>query len=169
MENRQISTEEADIVLGYDENHFRDVKAKEIAPAKLSRSISAFANTAGGELFVGVAENEDGTRTWSGFENIEAANGLVQVLESLSPMGNLYSGQFLSSPGRQGLVLHLAIRKTREITQSTAGTAYVRRGAQNLPVVGEEALKRLELDKGLSTFEDDTVNVPIDTVTNQTC
>lgn len=37
------------------------------------------------------------------------------------------------------------------------------RGAQNLPVIGDEALKRLELDKGLSTFEDDTVNVPIDT------
>lgn len=40
------------------------------------------------------------------------------------------------------------------------------RGAQNLPVIGDEALKRLELDKGLSTFEDDTVNVPIDTITN---
>src|ERR1700704_5525007 len=119
METRQIANEEADIILGYDENHFRDAKAKEIAPAKLSRSISAFANTAGGELFVGVAENGDGTRAWKGFENVEAANGLVQVLEALSPMGTLYSAQFLRSPGKQGLVLHLAIRKTREIINAT--------------------------------------------------
>lgn len=166
METRLITSEEAAIILGYDENHFRDAKAKEIAPAKLTRSVSAFANTAGGELFVGVAENDDGTRTWVGFENVEAANGLLQVLESLSPLGNLYSGQFLSAPTCPGLVLHLTIRKTREIIRSTAGTAYVRRGAQNLPVAGDEALKRLELDKGLSTFEDDTINVPIDTVTN---
>jgi ATP-dependent DNA helicase RecG len=147
METRQITSEEADIILTYDENHFRDVKAIEIAPAKLSRTVSAFANTAGGELFVGVAENGDGTRTWSGFENIEAANGLVQALEGLSPMGNLYSAQFLSGPGREGLVLHLAVRKTREIINATDGTAYIRRGAQKLPVTGDEALKRLQLDK----------------------
>jgi ATP-dependent DNA helicase RecG len=166
METRQITSEEADVIVGYDENHFRDAKAKEIAPAKLSRSVSAFANTAGGELFVGIAENGDGTRAWAGFENVEAANGLVQVLESLSPMGNVYSGQFLSAPGRQGIVLHIEVHKTREIIKSTADTAYVRRGAQNLPVIGDEALERLELDKGLSTFEDDTVNVPPDAVTN---
>ncbi|WP_441280269.1 ATP-binding protein [Bradyrhizobium sp. 63_E2_N1_3] len=166
MDTRQITTEEADIILGYDENHFRDAKAKEIAPAKLSRSISAFANTAGGELFVGVAENDDGTRTWSGFENVEAANGLVQVLESLSSLGNLYSAQFLRAPDKPGIVLHISVLKTREIIKSTQGNAYVRRGAQNLGVNGDEALRRLELDKGLSTFEDDTVNVPQDTVTN---
>ncbi|WP_036030302.1 ATP-binding protein [Bradyrhizobium yuanmingense] len=166
METRQISSEEADIILGYDENHFRDVKAKEIAPAKLSRTVSAFANTAGGELFVGIAENEDATKTWSGFENVEAANGVLQVLEGLSPMGNLYSAQFLTSPGRKGVVLHLAIRKTREIINATDGTAYIRRGAQKLPVLGDEALRRLQLDKGLSTFEDDTVNIPSETITN---
>jgi len=166
MEKRQITNDEAEIILSYDENHFRDLKAKEIAPAKLSRAVSAFANTAGGELFVGIMEHDDGTRTWAGFGDIEAANGLVQVLEALSPMGNLYSAQFLSATGKEGLVLHLAVRKTREVISATDGTAYVRRGAQNLPVTGEDALKRLHLDKGLSTFEDDTVNVPSDTITN---
>jgi ATP-dependent DNA helicase RecG len=81
-------------------------------------------------------------------------------------MGNLYSAQFLRSADKQGLVLHIAVRKTREIITSTDGTAYTRRGAQSLPVTGEEALKRLQLDKGLSTFEDDTVNVPSDTISN---
>jgi ATP-dependent DNA helicase RecG len=65
-----------------------------------------------------------------------------------------------------GLVLHLTIRKTPEITSATDGTAYVRRGAQKLPVRGDDALRRLQLDKGLSTFEDETVNVPSDIITN---
>jgi ATP-dependent DNA helicase RecG len=119
MEKRQITNDEAEIILSYDENHFRDLKAKEIAPAKLSRAVSAFANTAGGELFVGIMEHDDGTRTWAGFGDIEAANGLVQVLEALSPMGNLYSAQFLSATGKEGLVLHLAVRKTREVISAT--------------------------------------------------
>lgn len=165
MDTRAITDEEADIILAYDENHFRDLKAKEIAPAKLSQSVSAFANTAGGELFVGIAEHEGG-RTWNGFKNIEEANGLIQALESLSPMGNLYSAQFLEAPEKSGLVLYLSIRKTREITEATGGTAYVRRGAQKQPVVGDEALRRLRLDKGLSTFEDETVAIPSDAITN---
>ena len=35
MDTHEISQEEAEIILGYDENHFRDLKAKEVAPAKL--------------------------------------------------------------------------------------------------------------------------------------
>jgi ATP-dependent DNA helicase RecG len=162
MDTRRITDEEAIIIVGYDENHFRDLKAKEISPAKLSQSISAFANTAGGELFVGVTDEGK----WDGFENVERANGLIQVLESLSPMGNLYAAQFLKAPQFEGLVLHLTIHKTREIISATDGTAYVRRGAQKLPVKGDDAVRRLQLDKGLSTFEDETVNVPSDTITN---
>lgn len=52
MDTRRITDEEAKIILGYEENHFRDLKAKEIAPGKLSQSISAFGNTAGGELYL---------------------------------------------------------------------------------------------------------------------
>jgi ATP-dependent DNA helicase RecG len=169
VDTHEISQEEAEIILGYDENHFRDLKAKEVAPAKLSQSVSAFANTAGGELFVGISEREIGGRKeryWDGYADIEAANGLVQMLEGMAPLGNLYSAQFLAAPGRKGLVLHLIVRKTREIIEATGGTVYVRRGAQKLPLSDEEAVRRLKLDKGLSTFEDETVNVPFDSISN---
>jgi len=142
-----ISDEEAETILQYDEDHFRDLKSKDIAPAKLSQSISAFANTAGGELFVGVSK-VGGRREWEGFENPESANGVFQVLEGLAPLGNLYSAQFLTCSAGNGLVLHLIIRKTREIVTATNGTAYVRRSAQKLPVSEEEAVRRLRLDKG---------------------
>ncbi|MDR6869559.1 ATP-dependent DNA helicase RecG [Bosea sp. BE125] len=169
MDVRKIDHEEARVVLAYDENHFRDLKRKEIAPGKLTQTISAFANTAGGELFIGIEEINRGAdvdRNWSGFANIEAANGLLQAVHGLSPLGNFYVVQFLECDGLPGLVLHLIIQKTRDLITSSDGVAYVRRGAQKIPVVGDEALKRLRLDKGLHSFEDETVNVPPDTISN---
>ena len=44
-------------VLSYTEGHFPDLKAKEIKPSKLTKSVSAFANADGGELYIGIAEN----------------------------------------------------------------------------------------------------------------
>jgi len=43
--------------------------------------------------------------------------------------------------------------KTPDIVAATNGTAYVRRGAQKLPIQDEDALARLRLDKGLESFE----------------
>ncbi|MCX4197536.1 ATP-binding protein [Methylobacterium organophilum] len=100
-----ISDEDAAIILDYDEDHFRDLKRKEIAPSKLSQSVSSFCNTVGGEIFVGIAERDVGgvkNRVWDGFADIEDANPIFQVLESLRPMGGFYTYQFLSNPGRQG-------------------------------------------------------------------
>ncbi len=39
-----------------EEGHTSDVKAVEVGPAKLTRSMAAFANAEGGELFIGVDE-----------------------------------------------------------------------------------------------------------------
>jgi hypothetical protein len=50
MKNFQISPEARNSILQLEEDHFHDVKAKEIKPAKLSESVSAFANAAGGEM-----------------------------------------------------------------------------------------------------------------------
>src|SRR4030095_10644563 len=43
---------------------------------------------------------------------------------------------------------------------------YLRRGAQNIPVTSQEALTRLRLDKGISSFETETLDVSARTVTN---
>jgi ATP-dependent DNA helicase RecG len=88
VEQKQIDRTEAKQILEIPEGHFADVKRIEITPAKLSESISAFANAAGGELYVGVGEVlvEDGLtkkRFWKGFETMEAANGIFQVLERI--------------------------------------------------------------------------------------
>ncbi len=168
MDIRHITADEADIILGLEEGHFRDLKAREIAPAKLSQSVSAFANAAGGELFIGIGESRLGdvkTTEWKGFPDQEAANSILAMLEGLgAPDFSRLS--FLQCDGRDGYVIHLIVQKTRHIVLATDGKAYIRRGAQKLPVNTDEGRRRLELDKGIATYEDQTVAIPVETVAN---
>nr|CAM75858.1 ATP-dependent DNA helicase [Magnetospirillum gryphiswaldense MSR-1] len=156
-------------LLVISETHFVDLKSADIAPAKLTRTVSAFANTGGGEIYVGIEEVEgvDGTeRVWKGFLNQEAANPIFQVLEQLNPLGNNYTAEFISIENVPDIVLHLTIFKTGSIVFSTDGKAYARRNAQNLPITSDEALERLRYDKGIKSFEDEILNIDRSEVDN---
>lgn len=167
IEITDITFSQKSAILNIQEDHFRDVKSIEIKPNKLSKTISAFANTVGGELYIGVNEdNEKKNKFWGGFDNVESANGHLQAFDELFPLGSDFKYSFLRSPDSLKLVLQVTILKTREIVRSSDGIPYIRRGAQSLPVNSEEALKRLQLDKGIASFEENTVSVPLDMVTN---
>lgn len=163
----EISAKERDRLLTLDEDHFTDLKGIEIAPAKLSHAMSAFANASGGDIYLGIAEETfmgAKTRLWDGFQDPEAASGFIQVLASLFPLGTEYSCQFLKSPGSRGLVLHLLIQKTVQIIEATDGIPYVRHGAQKLPAKTAEERERLRLDKGVHSFENFPVEVDLEVV-----
>jgi len=153
-------------ILGRDEGQFCDFKAKEIKPAKLSVTLAAFANADGGEVFVGVTGPKLGPMRWDGFENPEAANDHIQVIEQLFPIGDVCRVSFLESPKEKGLLLHIEVDKTIDIRKATDGSVFLRRGAQNLPQDTEEKLDRLKLNKGISSYEDMTVSATTDTITN---
>lgn len=160
---------DADVLqlLTLTENHFIDLKAIEIKPAKLSKTVSAFANASGGEIFLGIAEIEKRggrIRSWKGFAAPEDANGHIQALEVLAQLGSHYSARFLKNRNQDGFVLHITIPKSKSILKATDGTAYVRKNAQNLPVNTDAAIKRLELDKGIVSFEDEVVAIPVEAV-----
>lgn len=168
IETNNISAEQYASVLEQHESHFVDLKAREIAPASLTNTVSAFANASGGEIYVGVDEvmGLDGpARVWRGFEDPEAANAIVQTVEAMSPLGNHYEATFLARSGATGLVLHLTIFKSRDILFASNGKAYIRRSAQKLPL-DEAALQRLKYDKGITSFEDERLEVDLSTVTN---
>jgi ATP-dependent DNA helicase RecG len=174
VEQKQIDRVEAMLVLELPEGHFADVKRIEIAPAKLSESISAFANAAGGEIYIGIGEEtaagsgSNKRRFWKGFPTMEAANGIFQLLERMLPLGNHYHAAWLHTGEADvpGYVLHLVISKTQEAIPSSDGSYFVRRNSQNVKVVGDEALQRLKFDKGIASFEDNSVNVDSETITN---
>lgn len=94
----EITGVERDRLLVLEEGHFADLKAIDISTKKLGRTVSAFANAAGGELYVGIGETEllgAKIRTWRGFSDQEAANGHLQSLEALFPLGAEYAYEFL--------------------------------------------------------------------------
>lgn len=149
VEKRDIGTVEADRILQLEESHYIDLKSVDVEPAKLSEAVSAFANTAGGELFIGIDESNTAgqkVRSWRGFKDIEAANAHIAVIEGMMPLGGHYRATFLLAQRMPGAVLHLVVFKTKDILTATNGTPYIRRGAQKLPVKGNDALHRLRLD-----------------------
>ena len=168
LEVLEISGAERERLLALEEGTFSDLKAIDINTKKLSKTIAAFANTAGGDLYIGIVELDffgAKTRQWRGFKDQEAANGHLQSLETLFPLGAEYSYEFLRAPGSHGLVVHLTVQRTIQIARAHNKKVYVRRGAQNLEIRGAAALERLRLDKGLESFERQTVDVNLATVT----
>lgn len=166
----EITSEQLSTLLRLPEGHFNELKQKEIMPAKLSHTISAFANTDGGDVYVGIGEkkkkNGSKVRFWSGFLDMESANGHIQTIHDYFQFKQYLSLAFLKASGQKGYVLHIQIHKTKEITKATDGIPYVRRGAQNIPVKTHEDLKRLEYDKGISTYEQQTINIPNEFITD---
>jgi ATP-dependent DNA helicase RecG len=167
IEIARISDADANKILSSAEGHFLDLKSKDIKPGKLSQSICAFANAEGGELYIGIIEDkEQNIRIWDGFENEEAANGHVQLFDELFPLGTYSMQTFLSNEGYPGLILKVEVPKSREIKEASNGKIYVRRGAQNLPYEAPDRIEILRRDKGLSSFESETVNCDPSIITN---
>jgi ATP-dependent DNA helicase RecG len=168
IEKIEITGAERDRLLSLEEGHFAELKAIEVSTKKLGRTVSAFANATGGDLYVGIGETEllgRKIRTWHGFDDQEAANGHLQSLETLFPLGAEYSYEFLSSPGSKGLVLHITVQRTAQISRTHDKKIFLRKGAQNLEVKGADALRRLELDKGVVSYERQTVGADLDVLT----
>jgi ATP-dependent DNA helicase RecG len=165
----EIQPEQRDLVVNTSEGHYSDVKAIDIRPARLTDTISAFANADGGELYVGVDEiGIQKTRKWRGFMDVEEANRHLQVFEQLFPLGRDFAYTFLSCSGETGFVLKIEIQKTMGIVRASDGNPYLRRGAQSLRVSTPEQLKRLEYAKGLASFESEPVVADLDLVCNST-
>ncbi len=160
-----ITDEDVSKILNLEEGHFVDLKSKDIAPAKLTRTISAFSNAEGGEIYIGI-ENE--TRLWKGFANQEEANGHIQAFEQIFPLEDYYNCTFLENQHQQGLAIKIEIGKSRTVIPSSDGTVYLRRGAQNLPQNRSEEIERLKRNKGIVSFETETINVENEVIENST-
>lgn len=128
IETRRLTVSETLKILERREGHFLDIKRKEIKPSKLSRAVSAFSNSDGGELLIGIGENPDGSWVWDGFKDEEDANGIIQAFETWYPLSSDLQYVFLESSDKPGLVLQIQVLKSRDIRNAQDGIAYVRRG-----------------------------------------
>lgn len=167
-----IDERQADLVTQIEEGQFSEVKSAGISAAKLSYTISAFANTDGGDLYIGISEQLLGgnvkKREWFGFVDVEAANGHLQSFEHRFPLGKDFQYEFLRCPNRPGVVLHVQVIRTQGIIKAADGKPYIRRGAQNIPQETAEELRRLEFSKGVSSFEGSPVPSPMELILDST-
>jgi ATP-dependent DNA helicase RecG len=159
-----ITRAQADKIIGSQEGQYSDVKALEKKPSSLTEDISAFANADGGDLYIGIDEFEVNgvkTRSWRGFSNPEAANGHAQAF----PVSGDFQYEFLRCDGLPGLVLHITVNKTRGLTLASNNIPYLRHNAQSLPQNTLELRRRLEYAKGVHSFENESTNTELSTVT----
>lgn len=162
-----IDNEQAQRIIHIEENFLNDVKAKEIRPAKLSETVSAFSNAGGGDLYIGIEEiGDDKTRSWSGFSDVEEANDITQTLFAAHTFGNHLIFEFLKCTNYPGYVLHITVKKVKEVVKSTKGEIFIRINAGKAKLDTPEKIKRLEFDKGISSFEDELVDINIDKIEN---
>ena len=163
----EIDDSQAANIMATQENYLNDLKAREIRPAKLSETISAFANAAGADVYIGIDEDKStNTRTWRGFDDPEQANEFFHTLFQAHPFGNHIKFEFLRNNKLPGLVLHITVKKVKEIVRSSSGDVFVRVNAGKQKIDTPEKLKRLELDKGIITFENEWVEVPLPKIEN---
>ena len=66
MKITHLSQAELNKLFSQSESHFLDFKGRAIQPAKLTRTVSAFGNADGGEIFLGIDEQvAGGPKTWA--------------------------------------------------------------------------------------------------------
>lgn len=160
-----ISQIDANKILTLQESHFLDFKSRKIEPKKLSKSLSAFANADGGELYVGIDEDKTkNTFIWDGFEKIEDMNDIISVTDSIFQLSNESNCEILTID-QQSFILKIYVQKSREIKKTTDGKIYIRRSGSSLPIEpGSEQHENLKKSKGITSQEDQTINTSLDLV-----
>lgn len=147
-----ISNDQVRSLLELNEDHFNDVKSKRIGPAKLQETLVAFANSDGGDLYVGIEDKGEQGERIIGFEEPEEANPIVSVLlESTTPAIENLVWEFLSVEGK-GLVLHFSIPKSPKVHYTAAGDCFIRVNAQKIKIKGER-VTQLGYSKGSELYE----------------
>lgn len=156
MQVREISPADALNLSSQPEGHFYDRKAAQIKGAKLQKLVCAFANSDGGDVYVGIADDkdqQDPVKRWIGAPNMEEFNQIIQSLMELQPSPPM-TLEFLKSPLSENYVLHIQVDKSPSVHQTSDGTVYERKGAQSLPIKEAERIAALGFAKGASSYED---------------
>ncbi len=159
-ENNEIST-----LLSKNEDHFFDIKSKRIAPADLQETFVAFANSDGGDIYIGIEDikSKRPNRIF-GFINQEEANDhLATLLEETKPSVENIDIEFIDCK-QHGFILHISVPKSPKVHFTAKDKCYIRINAQTKSIKGERVLA-LGYAKGSYQYEKNAVdNVPLEDI-----
>jgi ATP-dependent DNA helicase RecG len=150
-------------IIEKDESHFLDFKSARDKGKSIQKTIAAFANSDGGELYAGIEDTNfqylDVLERWKGYSKIEDANQIVQtVLQDIKPTPPVELEFYqISTFPEKGVILKISVSKSSDVHYTSEGKVYVRRSAQNLSIDGDDIVN-LKLSKGLTSYEDQMVS-----------
>ena len=126
---RVISIIDVEKIVTQSEDWVLDMKGKDIKPAKLSKTVSAFANSNGGEIYLGISHLDDKNQyIWNGYINEESFNGYATLLENILPSFESYVIEAFEHPVEHTYIFHIIIHKTNTIIKASDGKIYERHG-----------------------------------------
>ena len=166
MDVVKLTLDEEKKILDLHEDHFNDVKGKLIMPAKLQEVFVAFANSDGGDIYVGIEDPAYVGERINGFVNQEEANAMIEtLLEQTAPAVENVLVEFLEANGK-GLILHFNIPKSSKVHYTAAGDCYIRVNAAKRKIKGER-ITQLAYAKGAEPYEKKALdNVDIEDIIN---
>lgn len=156
IDTREISTEELSRLLNTNEDHFFDIKSKDIAPSKLQETFVAFANADGGDIYIGLEDLKFTGERVRPFSTQEEANPIIAVLlEQTNPTVESVMIEFLSISS--GYILHFSIPKSPKVHYTAGGDCFIRLNAAKHKIKGER-ITSLAYSKGSLPYEKVPVN-----------
>ncbi|MCY7817085.1 RNA-binding domain-containing protein [Bacillus haynesii] len=145
-------------LLTLKEDHFNDLKSKEIKPSKLQESFVAFANSDGGELYIGIKDQKEEGERIVGFSNPEEANNIISVLlEDTKPSVENIEIEYIDFESR-GLVLHISIPKSTQVHYTAQDDCFIRINAEKRKIKGNRIMQ-LGYSKGSVPYEKKIVDI----------
>jgi ATP-dependent DNA helicase RecG len=155
MVTRVLTRDEALKIATTTEGYFFDRKASAVDGRAIQKAVVAFANSDGGDLYIGIADDKhepDPERRWKGFGSLEDANGILQAAFQLTPSPPV-KYEILTSDF-PGTVVRINVEKSAQVHKTSDGKVYVRHAAQSIPLDDPQKVVELSFSKGASTFED---------------
>ena len=144
-------------ILRISEDQFNDLKDKRVKPSELQRHYVAFANTDGGDLYIGVADPGTSGNRILGFAKEEDANEhIATLLTKTEPSVDGTTIEFIDF-GKNGLVLHINVPKSPQVHYTADQRCYVRVNASTREIKGAK-ITDLGYAKGSYSYERTTVN-----------
>ncbi|MED5018244.1 ATP-binding protein [Paenibacillus chibensis] len=159
MFERRMPEENEELqLLSLKEDHFNDLKSKDIKPAKLQESFVSFANSDGGELFVGIMDAKENGERIIGITKPEDANNFISVLlEETKPAVENVELEYIDFEDR-GLILHISIPKSTQVHYTSQDECFIRVNAEKRKIKGDRILK-LAYSKGSIPYEKKIVDI----------
>jgi ATP-dependent DNA helicase RecG len=152
MNTRTSTKSEENELLKIEEDHFHDVKSKNISPSKLQETFVAFANADGGELFIGIEDQKEKGNRLMGFLKKEEANDILHtLLELTNPSVENIDIEFIQLLDNT-FVLYISIPKSPKVHYCANGDCFLRINARKEKIKGDR-ITQLGYAKGALVYE----------------